>query len=158
MRRPLARGAAERRLGRDADRPSRRSRWSSAAALADPDETVRQAAIHSGEPLARPGGRVRCWLGCSTGHPLQNRRAAAEALGRIGDKSAVPALLKAVGELRPDRVLEHSLTYALIEIADPKGTAAGLASDQPAGPPRGPGRARPDGRGGLGPATGRRAA
>ena len=28
---------------------------------------------------------------------LQNRRAAAEALGRIGDKSAVPALLKAVG-------------------------------------------------------------
>jgi putative heme-binding domain-containing protein len=58
---------------------------------------------------------------------LQNRRAAAEALGRIGDKTAVPALLAAAA--RPaDRVLEHALTFALIEIADPRGTAAGLES------------------------------
>ncbi len=42
---------------------------------------------------------------------------AAEALGRIGDKSAVPALLKAAGQ-PADRVLEHGLIYALIEIAD----------------------------------------
>ena len=53
-------------------------------------------------------------------------------MGRIGDKSAVPELLKALGELSaPDRILEHSLTYALIEVDDPKGTSAGLASDQP---------------------------
>ncbi|MGZ3355754.1 MAG: HEAT repeat domain-containing protein [Isosphaeraceae bacterium] len=58
---------------------------------------------------------------------LQNRRAAAEALGRIGDRAAVPELLKALGELSaPDRTLEHSLTYAFIEIGDPRGAAEGL--------------------------------
>src|SRR5581483_11229319 len=35
---------------------------------------------------------------------LQNRRAAAEALGRIGDKAAVPALLAALGDDKNDRV------------------------------------------------------
>jgi len=64
---------------------------------------------------------------------LQNRRAAAEALGRIGDPSAIPALLTAIGKLgasapgsNSDRVLEHSLTFALIEIGDAKTVAAGL--------------------------------
>ncbi len=42
----------------------------------------------------------------------------------------MPALLKAVGEA-DDRILEHSLTYALIEIGDPKGTEAGLSSENP---------------------------
>ena len=49
---------------------------------------------------------------------IHNRRVAAEALGRLGDKSAVPALLDAAAAPN-DRVLEHSLTYALIEIAAP---------------------------------------
>src|SRR5437762_2515546 len=62
-----------------------------------------------------------------TGH---NRRAAAEAIGRIGDKWAVPALLEAAGN-STDRVLEHSLTYALIEIGDPESTAKGLKSSNP---------------------------
>jgi putative heme-binding domain-containing protein len=52
-------------------------------------------------------------------------RIAAEALGRIGQKESVPALLTASGR-ENDRVLEHSLTYALIEIDDPAGTAKGL--------------------------------
>ena len=55
------------------------------------------------------------------------RRAAAEALGRIGDRRAVPALLTAAA-LPLDRVGEHSVTYALIEIADPESTSAGLKS------------------------------
>src|SRR5262249_53509551 len=63
-------------------------------------------------------------LQCPAPH---TERAAAEALGRIGDGTAVPALLEAVGK-PTDRVLEHSLTYALIEIADRDGTAAGLES------------------------------
>ena len=88
---------------------------------------------------------------------LHNRRAAAEALGRIGDKSAVPALLKAVGERSaPTASLEHSLTYALIEIGDPKATAAGLPAPNPRVRRARPGRARPDGRGRPRPATGRR--
>ena len=53
------------------------------------------------------------------------RRTAAEALGRIGDKAAVPGLLAQAGA-ENDRVLEHALTYALIEIDDPIGTAEGL--------------------------------
>ncbi len=67
---------------------------------------------------------------------LKIERAAAEALGRIGDRSAMPALLEASGRLesnpaRHDRILEHSLTYALIEIDDPAATRVGLKNDRP---------------------------
>ncbi|MBY0513616.1 MAG: HEAT repeat domain-containing protein, partial [Gemmataceae bacterium] len=55
------------------------------------------------------------------------RRLAAEALGRIGDRSAAPALLEALADKANDRVLDHSLTFALIEIGDRGATAAGLA-------------------------------
>ncbi len=50
------------------------------------------------------------------------RRAATEALGRIGDKSAVAPLLAASA---PDRFAFHSTAYALYEIAD----TAGLTPD-----------------------------
>ena len=54
-----------------------------------------------------------------------SQRAAAEALGRVGDARAVADLL-AIARSPLDRALEHSVTYALIEIADPSATAAGL--------------------------------
>jgi putative membrane-bound dehydrogenase-like protein len=102
--------------------------------LDDADETVRQTAIHS-VSVCRDRRAVAALRKLLEGPSLPNRRAAAEALGRIGDKTAVPALLEVVGRPRgaepgsaADRVLEHSLTYALIEIDDPKGTAAGLQS------------------------------
>ena len=94
--------------------------------LADPDETVRQAAIHSAG-LWRDRGAVSELTKLLENASMHNRRAAAEALGRIGDKLAVPALLAASG-VPGDRALEHSLTYALIEIGDPESTAAGLKS------------------------------
>jgi putative membrane-bound dehydrogenase-like protein len=53
------------------------------------------------------------------------QRVAAETLGRIGDPKAVPALLE-LAEKKHDRALEHSITYALIEIADRKATVPGL--------------------------------
>ena len=56
----------------------------------------------------------------------QTRRLAAEALGRIGDKRAVPVILKALEDEKIDHVLRHSLTYALIEIGDVAGTREGL--------------------------------
>ncbi len=59
-----------------------------------------------------------------------NRRAAAEALGRIGMASVVPHLLKAAAEA-DDRILQHSITFALIELAQPQPTRAGLSSDAP---------------------------
>src|SRR5262249_35862918 len=54
----------------------------------------------------------------------------AEALGRIGDDSAVRVLLECAG-LDNDRVLQHSLTYALIEIGARQPTAQGLRSSNP---------------------------
>jgi putative heme-binding domain-containing protein len=95
-------------------------------ALADRDESVRQAALHS----------ISLWrdrkatddlcklLKSATPH---NRRAAAEALGRIGDRDTVGDLLAALAEPK-DRFLEHSLIYALIEIGDRERTVAGLSS------------------------------
>jgi putative heme-binding domain-containing protein len=99
-------------------------------ALEDPDDTNRQAAIHS-VSLHRDGEAVPQLVKLLQNPSRPNRRAAAEALGRIGDAAAVPALLAAVGEPNNDRALEHSLTYALIEIANAKVTAAGLQSDNP---------------------------
>jgi putative membrane-bound dehydrogenase-like protein len=97
-------------------------------ALADHDESVRQVAGHS-ISLWRDREAVSALVKLLAGKSLPNRRVAAEALGRIGNRSAVPALLEAAGQ-PADRMLEHSLTYALIEIADREGTAKGLTSRQ----------------------------
>jgi putative membrane-bound dehydrogenase-like protein len=97
--------------------------------LTDKNETVRQAAIHS-VSVWRDRDALPEVLQLLKAESRHNRRAAAEALGRIGEKSAVPALLEAAGE-PSDRVLEHSLTYALIEIGDPSATAVALKSDNP---------------------------
>src|SRR5262249_36752249 len=94
--------------------------------LGDADDTVRQAALHS-VSVWRDREALPTLLLLLKSKSPHNQRAAAEAVGRIGDKSAVPALLEQVGK-PADRALEHSLTYALIEIADAEGTAAGLKS------------------------------
>ncbi len=65
----------------------------------------------------------------STSSPA-TRRIAAEALGRIRDQRAAPKLLAAAAEA-DDRVLQHSIIYALIELADPMATRQGLASRSP---------------------------
>ena len=96
-------------------------------ALNDSDETVRHAALSSAS-LWRDKKAVLQLLEILRQPSVQNRRAAAEALGRIGDATAVPALLKAVSE-PADPFLEHSVTFALIEIADPGSTQGGLSSD-----------------------------
>jgi putative membrane-bound dehydrogenase-like protein len=99
------------------------------AYLADPDETVRQAAIHVAG-LWRDRGATSRLIELLKSASAPNRRASAEALGRIGDKAAVPVLLEASGSAG-DRITEHSVTYALIEIGDPEGTAPGLQSKNP---------------------------
>ena len=63
--------------------------------------------------------------------PLPVRRAAAEALARIGDPAAIPDILAALADEQNDRPLDHSLTYALIEIGDRAATAAGLSHPSP---------------------------
>jgi putative membrane-bound dehydrogenase-like protein len=90
-------------------------------ALADRDESVRHAAIHSAGVWRDAGARRQLAQALKSTSPAL-RRAAAEALGRTGDPAAVADLVAAASEA--DRVLEHSLTYALIEIADPAATIA----------------------------------
>ena len=91
-------------------------------ALIDQDPGVRQAALHSAG-LWRDRAAVPQFVdGLKSGAPAI-QRAAAEALGRTGDGAAVPALVAAAAAAS-DRVLEHSLTYALIEIANPAVTLA----------------------------------
>ncbi|HZR18300.1 MAG TPA: PVC-type heme-binding CxxCH protein [Verrucomicrobiae bacterium] len=98
-------------------------------ALEDPSQLVTHAAIHSASLWRDKSAEPQLLrLLASSSAPVQ--RVAAEALGRIGDKAAVPALLKACAE-QHDRVLEHSLTYALIEIDAPAETLRGLAQGNP---------------------------
>ena len=98
-------------------------------ALFDGDETVRQAALHSVSVWRDAGSGARVLELLERGG-ASIQRVAAEALGRIGDGRAVPGLLARAGA-RNDRILEHSLIYALIEITDPVSTAAGLRASSP---------------------------
>ncbi len=104
--------------------PGDEARAAARVALADRDAGVRQAALHSAG-LWRDAGATRPVIDALESPLPAVRRGAAEALGRIGDRSAVPALL-AASALPLDRIGEHSITYALIEIADPEATTAGL--------------------------------
>ena len=104
--------------------PTAQAREAVRSALNDRDDSVRQAALHSAALWRDAGALPQVAEALKSGRPAV-QRAAAEALGRIGDPRAVPDLL-AVAALQLDRTLEHSVTYALIEIADPSSTAAGL--------------------------------
>ena len=118
--------------------PSGRSRGSTGApareairsALSDRDEIVRRSAIYAAG-LWRDGAALPPLLTAVQSTQPAVQRAAAEALGRIGDARAVPALVEASASAS-DRVLEHSLTYALIEIGNAATTAsAGLKASAP---------------------------
>jgi putative membrane-bound dehydrogenase-like protein len=89
-----------------------------ATGLADKDESVRQAAIHAVSVWRDDSGFVALCDLLGSGS-LHNRRAAAEALGRSSDRHLAAeiagALINALHK-NPDRTLEHSLTYALIEL------------------------------------------
>ncbi len=92
--------------------------------LLDVDATVRQAALHA-SAVRRDAGALAMLLDVLRDDGPVNQRVAAEALGRIGDVSAVPALLDATSAAT-DPGLIHSLTYALIEIGDVERIRLGL--------------------------------
>ncbi len=99
------------------------------AALQDRDARVQRVAVH-GVGLWRDREAVPALTALLSSVDPHLRRVAAEALGRIGDAGAVPALLAAAA--RPlDRVGEHAVTYALIEIGDAAATRPGLAAAAP---------------------------
>ncbi len=95
-------------------------------ACGDPASSVRLAALHA-VSLNRDGESMMDALKM-LGPDAATARIAAEILGRIGHNIAVGQLLSRAGDPRVDRVLEHSIIYALIEIADPKLTSQGLTS------------------------------
>ncbi len=98
-------------------------------ALEDPSPAVRQVATHAAG-LWRDRQAASKLIGLLRDDSPAVARASAEALGRIGDAAAVPALLAAVREA-PDRIMEHSITYALIEIEAPDATRRGLDETDP---------------------------
>lgn len=59
-----------------------------------------------------------------------NRRLVVEVLGRLREWWAVPEIL-AAADRADDRVFQHSVIYALIELADPEGTRLGLVAKSP---------------------------
>src|SRR5262249_22972986 len=105
------------------------------SALGDADESVRQAAAHS-VALWRDQLALSGLLDLLRHDSTQNKRAAAEALGRVAGldqimyQAALPALLSALAR-NTDPVLDHSLTYALIETNDAKSTTVGLKDASP---------------------------
>ena len=98
--------------------------------LAHEDASVRHAALH-GVSLHRDVAATEAVVDLLLRDAPAIRRVAAEALGRLGDRSVVPHLLAASAQAE-DRILQHSITYALIELADPAATREGLVSQSPA--------------------------
>ncbi|MCA9097027.1 MAG: HEAT repeat domain-containing protein, partial [Planctomycetaceae bacterium] len=109
--------------------PGSAARQAVRRALTDVDEDVRQVAIHS-ISLHRDATSIAALERILTrGTSAHNKRAAAESLGRLHTPSVVPTLLSAAAKVDDDRILEHSITYALIELGFPDATRAGLASN-----------------------------
>ena len=98
-------------------------------ALTDRDESVRHAAIHAAGLWRDAGSLDQLASALASGRPAI-ARAAAEALGRLGDARAVRPIVAAAASSGGDRVLEHSLTYALIEIRNPEATAVASHRDR----------------------------
>src|SRR5205807_1569494 len=97
--------------------------------LRDRKAGVRQAAAHAAGLNRDPAARDRlCALVASDAPPVA--REAATALGRLRRAEAVPALLRRLRGT-DDRFLQHSLVFALIEIADREGTRRGLRDPDP---------------------------
>lgn len=114
-------------------------------ALNDINQTVQQAAIHATGLARNQAAAEQLMMIAKTGEPGP-ARAAAEAIGRLrADESTIQNLLNLPAQLKssgPDasgapavaaeRIREHALIYALIEIGDAQRTRSGLNSTNPA--------------------------
>ena len=98
--------------------------------LGDADESIRNAALHV-VALGRDREALAKVMKLAAHASPQTGRVAAEALGRIGDPKAILAIFDALANEKNDRVLDHSLTYALIEIGVVRETAEGLKHPSP---------------------------
>ena len=92
-------------------------------AMSDRNWTVRMAALHS-VSLWRDSEALWALTTFLGDDSLQIQRVAAEALGRLENELAIPRLLQLAARPTTDRILQHSVTYALIEIGKPIDLAA----------------------------------
>lgn len=99
------------------------------AGLSDTDAQVRVAAARS-VGLARDKRAVGKLLELVRQQEPAVRRQAATALGQIGEKEAIPALL-AVADKTKDRFIRHAITYALIAMNQAKMVEPGLIHASP---------------------------
>jgi putative heme-binding domain-containing protein len=91
-------------------------------------DRVKRAALHSISLHRDAGADEYVGRMLDSEKSPANLRIAAEAYGRTG--GSVPLLLVAA-ERADDRILQHSVIYALIELANPAATRAGLGSKSP---------------------------
>ncbi|MCI0746277.1 MAG: HEAT repeat domain-containing protein [Verrucomicrobia subdivision 3 bacterium] len=98
-------------------------------AFSDSDAGVRKVAIYSAG-LHRDREALSQLTQFLTSGSAHLRRCAATALGRLEAPEAVPALLAAAPG-PSDRILEHSIIFALMEIANPDALRAGLTARNP---------------------------
>jgi putative membrane-bound dehydrogenase-like protein len=105
--------------------PGRYARSVLRPALQSPEPSVRQVAIYSAG-LWRDRSAWPALVESLKDTSPAVFRASAEALGRIGEPLAIPDLLDARSKVA-DWAFRHTFTYALIEIADPEATRAGLS-------------------------------
>ena len=98
--------------------------------LADKDATVRMVAAHC-VGLERDANASSTLAAMVVNDEPALRRRAATALGRIGKPEAVPALLDSLRQGGVDRVLEHAIVYALIEIGSRYATLPALGDPSP---------------------------
>ncbi len=96
------------------------------SAINDTQTVVASSAIHS-VSLWRDAASIPALLSTLQQAAPAIQRVTAEALGRIGDKSVVPALLQLASQPH-DRPLEHSIIFALIELNDPVATRVALVN------------------------------
>jgi putative membrane-bound dehydrogenase-like protein len=100
------------------------------AAIDDPSESVRLAAARSLSALRQSAPAAR-WADRLNRDTPAVRRELATALGRSRSQDAVPLLLESLAD-GPERMLEHAILHALIEIGDPQLTSIGLSDPSPA--------------------------
>jgi len=105
------------------------ARAASRKALGDQDGTVREAAAHA-VFCHRDRRAVDRLLPLLADPSASVRRETATALGVLGARKAVPKLLAALAGAN-DRLLDHALIYALIEIDDRTDVVPGLSDASP---------------------------
>ncbi|MEO6434634.1 MAG: PVC-type heme-binding CxxCH protein, partial [Tepidisphaeraceae bacterium] len=101
------------------------ARQATREALGDASASVRQVAAYA-VGLHRDAVAVKRLMELLASDTPPVRREAANALGRIGQAQAAPALLAALKGGAADRFLEHAIIYALIRIGDRDATANAL--------------------------------